>query len=70
MGPLSNAITLWLGIQPADMFLYVFLPPLLLDSAVSIDHMLDFVLASTLFQPVMLVCHHAVKAKASGAWDR
>ncbi len=37
MGPLSNAITLWLGIQPADVFLYVFLPPLLLDSAVRTD---------------------------------
>lgn len=37
MGPMSNAITLWLGIKPADVFLYVFLPPLLLDSAVRTD---------------------------------
>lgn len=38
MGPLSNAIVLWLGIRPADVFLYVFLPPLLLDSAVRMDY--------------------------------
>lgn len=37
-GPLGNAITLWLGIEPADLFLYVFLPPMLVDSAVRIDY--------------------------------
>lgn len=37
MGPLSNSIALWLGIRPADIFLYIFLPPLLLDSAVRMD---------------------------------
>ena len=35
---LSNSIALWLSITPADLFLYVFLPPLLLDSAVRIDY--------------------------------
>jgi hypothetical protein len=38
MGALSNGATLWLGIEPADIFLYVFLPPLLLDSVVRIDY--------------------------------
>ena len=37
-GPLGNAIALWLGIEPADLFLYVFLPPMLVDSAVRIDY--------------------------------
>lgn len=34
---LSNATALWMGINPPDIFLYVFLPPLLLDSAIRID---------------------------------
>lgn len=37
---LGNAISLWLGIQPPDLFFYAFLPPLLLDSALSIDYFL------------------------------
>ena len=35
---LGNAIALWLSMTPADLFLYVFLPPLLLDSAVRVDY--------------------------------
>ncbi|KDD76916.1 hypothetical protein H632_c68p2, partial [Helicosporidium sp. ATCC 50920] len=34
---LSNAITVWLNIQPPDLFFYAFLPPLLVDSAIRID---------------------------------
>eukprot|EP00210_Caulerpa_lentillifera_P005532 g5291.t1 len=34
---LSNALNLWIGIRPARLFFYIFLPPLLLDSAVRID---------------------------------
>jgi len=34
---LSNATAMWMGINPPDIFLYVFLPPLLLDSAIRID---------------------------------
>jgi hypothetical protein len=37
MGPLSNAFAIWLSISPADLFLYIFLPPLLLDSAVRME---------------------------------
>jgi len=36
-GPLGNGIAIWLGIEPADLFLYIFLPPMLVDSAVRID---------------------------------
>ena len=35
---LGNAIALWLSMTPADLFLYIFLPPLLLDSAVRVDY--------------------------------
>jgi hypothetical protein len=37
---LGNAFTLWLGIDPPDLFFYAFLPPLLLHSALSIDYFL------------------------------
>ena len=36
--PRSNASSLWLGMRPADIFVYVFLPPFLLDLAVRIDY--------------------------------
>ena len=35
---LSNSVAHWLGMTPADLFLYMFLPPLLLDSAVRTDY--------------------------------
>ncbi|EFN55361.1 expressed protein [Chlorella variabilis] len=40
LGRLGNAFTLWLGIDPPDLFFYAFLPPLLLHSALSIDYFL------------------------------
>lgn len=40
LGRLGNSIAWWLGIQPYELFLYVFLPPLLLDAAVRIDFFL------------------------------
>ena len=40
LGRLGNAFTLWLGIDPPEVFFYAFLPPLLLDSALSIDYFL------------------------------
>ncbi|GAB4813268.1 hypothetical protein N2152v2_000314 [Parachlorella kessleri] len=33
----SNAVALWIGISPPDLFFYAFLPPLLVDSAIRID---------------------------------
>ena len=40
LGPVRNALALWLGIEPADLFLYIFLPPMLLDAAVRMDYFL------------------------------
>ena len=40
LGHLGNALSLWLGITPADVFLYVFLPPLLMYDAARIDYFL------------------------------
>lgn len=37
LGRFGNGIDLWLSMQPAEIFFYIFLPPLLLDSAVRID---------------------------------
>lgn len=36
-GRVSNALSLWLSIEPPDVFLYVFLPPILVDSAVRLN---------------------------------
>lgn len=36
----SNAITIWLGMHPSTIFFQIFLPPLLLDSAVRVDFFL------------------------------
>lgn len=33
----SNASALWLNMEPPDLFVYVFLPPLLLQSAMFMD---------------------------------
>ena len=33
----GGAQALWLGVEPPDLLLYVFLPPILLDSAARID---------------------------------
>lgn len=35
--PHSNSVALWLNMSPADVFVYAFFPPLLLDSAVRMD---------------------------------
>lgn len=40
LGHVSNASTLWLGITPAEVFVYIFLPPLILDSACRMDFFL------------------------------
>ena len=40
LGPFGNSIAIWLGIRPADLFLYIFLPPMLLDASMRIDFFL------------------------------
>lgn len=37
LGHLGNAFTLFLGVDPPDLLLYGFLPPLLLDAALGLD---------------------------------
>jgi hypothetical protein len=37
IGHFSNSLTIWLGMHPSTIFLQIFLPPLLLDSAVRVD---------------------------------
>lgn len=37
LGRLGNAVTLWLGISPPELFFYAFLPPLLVSSALQLD---------------------------------
>ncbi|EIE21844.1 hypothetical protein COCSUDRAFT_56295 [Coccomyxa subellipsoidea C-169] len=68
LGRVGNAFALFLGVEPADIFLYVFLPPILFDAAVRIDyyvfkkmivHVISFaflvVIASTaMFVPILL----------------
>ncbi len=34
---LGNSVSIWLGIEPYELFFYIFLPPLLLDAALKID---------------------------------
>lgn len=40
MGRFGNSLAIWLGIRPADLLLYTFLPPMLLDAAMRIDFFL------------------------------
>lgn len=40
LGRLGNGISWWLGIHPYELFFYIFLPPLLCDSAIRIDFFL------------------------------
>ena len=39
-GRFGNSLAIWLGIRPAELFLYTFLPPMLLDAAMRIDFFL------------------------------
>lgn len=37
LGHVSNAVVLWLGMRPSDIFVYVFFPPFLLDLSTRLD---------------------------------
>lgn len=69
MGRLGNSISWWLGIEPYELFLYVFLPPLLLDAAVRIDFFL--------FKKVQTCSYHrhdladkSLADKSEHSWQR
>lgn len=55
---LGNSFSLWLGIQPADTFLYVFLPALLLESSCRLDFFLfkKFIVQATSPPPPPYPC--------------
>ena len=64
LGRLGNSIAWWLGIEPYELFLYVFLPPLLLDAAVRIDFFLfkrvcPVIWESSPPRTLLCSCHHA-----------
>lgn len=57
---LSNASAMWMGMNPPDIFLYIFLPPLLLDSAARIEFFMFRKVrfdAARLFNSFHLVTH-------------
>lgn len=74
---LGNAFSHWLGVNPPELFFYVFLPPLLLHSALCVDWFvfkkvklqvlayafLSVVLSTALFSPFLL---YALNLAASG----
>eukprot|EP00955_Chlamydomonas_euryale_P047109 353590-Chlamydomonas_euryale.AAC.4 len=54
--PCSNASSLWLGMRPADIFVYIFLPPFLLDVSVRIDfYVLKRMLVAVIFMAFIMV---------------
>ncbi|KAL6750873.1 Sodium/hydrogen exchanger family-domain-containing protein [Haematococcus lacustris] len=56
LGHVSNAVNLWLGMRPADIFVFVFLPPFLLDLAVRIDFFkLKKMIVNVLFMAFVMV---------------
>ena len=40
MGRFGNSLAVWLGLRPAELFLYIFLPPMLLDASMRLDFFL------------------------------
>lgn len=61
LGALGNSIAIWLGINPWQLFFYVFLPPLLLDAAVRID----WFLFKKARRHVLALCRHPFAADLS-----
>lgn len=53
---LGNSFSLWLGIQPADTFLYVFLPALLLESSCRLDFFLFKKFIVQVPRPILPTC--------------
>lgn len=60
LGRFGNSIALFLGVEPADVFLYVFLPPLLFDASVRIYY---FVFKKV-WQPIYILPHLAISGPA------
>ncbi|MEW5312414.1 MAG: hypothetical protein WDW38_004051 [Sanguina aurantia] len=61
LGHVSNAVSLWLGMRPSDIFVYVFFPPFLLDLASRIDfYMLKKTMVSVLMMAFVMVVASAL----------
>jgi hypothetical protein len=56
LGRLGNAIAWWLGQEPYELFFYVFLPPLLFDSAVRIDYFIFLRVCPCTHVPIFWYC--------------
>jgi hypothetical protein len=57
----SNAATVWLGMRPTFLFFQIFLPPLLVDSALRID----FFLFKKVRRRVAACCVHECRARGT-----
>ncbi|KAK9831565.1 hypothetical protein WJX74_000240 [Apatococcus lobatus] len=55
LGRVTNALALWLGAEPSELLFYVFLPPLLLESAVRINFFLFKKMAAAIFSYAFLL---------------
>jgi hypothetical protein len=66
LGRLGNAIAWWLGQEPYELFFYVFLPPLLFDSAVRIDYFI-FLRVCPSHVPHLLVLPTVFRRAVGGA---
>ena len=65
-GRFGNALAIWLGIRPAELFLYTFLPPMLLDASMRLDwflfrkvlhhHLLALLLQAAHYTQTLLGC--------------
>lgn len=63
LGRFGNSAAWWLGIQPYELFFYVFLPPLLLDAAVRIDFFLFKKARACLLGALSTALHHSQNAQ-------
>lgn len=58
---LGNAIAIWLSFRPGDLFLYAFLPPLIVDSALNIElYMFKKVFVHSIMMAVVMVILTAI----------
>lgn len=51
LGSIGNAVSLWLGIKPPELFFYAFLPPLLVEQSIRIDF---YMFKKTFFMSILL----------------
>lgn len=68
---IGNGVALWLGIEPYELFFYIFLPPLLLDAALKIDWYIFKKVGADSRAPIESVARRAPSpAKLRGSYRR